>query len=37
MHRAERLAAAGPVVGPYMLQAGIAACHARATRPEDTD
>ncbi len=26
----------GPV-GPYRLQAGIAACHARAQRPEDTD
>lgn len=37
MHRAERLAAAGSPVGPYMLQAGIAACHARAKRPEDTD
>jgi RNA polymerase sigma factor (sigma-70 family) len=23
--------------GPYALQAGIAACHARAFRPEDTD
>lgn len=23
--------------GPYMLQAAIAACHARARRPEDTD
>ncbi len=23
--------------GPYTLQAAIAACHARATRPEDTD
>jgi predicted RNA polymerase sigma factor len=37
MHRAERLAAAGSPVGPYMLQAGIAACHARARRGEDTD
>ena len=37
MHRAERLAAAGSPVGPYMLQAGIAACHARARRPQDTD
>jgi RNA polymerase sigma factor (sigma-70 family) len=26
----------GPV-GPYTLQAGVAACHARAQRPEDTD
>src|SRR5256885_3282279 len=23
--------------GPYTIQAAIAACHARATRPEDTD
>jgi RNA polymerase sigma factor (sigma-70 family) len=37
MHRAERLAEAGSPVGPYMLQAGIAACHARARRPQDTD
>jgi RNA polymerase sigma factor (sigma-70 family) len=37
MHRAERLAATGSPVGPYMLQAGIAACHARARRPQDTD
>jgi predicted RNA polymerase sigma factor len=37
MHRAEQLAAAGSPVGPYMLQGGIAACHARASRPEDTD
>ena len=37
MHRAERLAAAGSPVGPYMLQAGIAACHARAARAQDTD
>ena len=26
----------GPI-GPYTLQAGIAACHARARRPQDTD
>lgn len=32
--RAESLR--GPI-GPYTLQAGIAACHARASRPEDTD
>ena len=32
--RAERL---GRPVGPYVLQAAIAACHARARRPEDTD
>jgi RNA polymerase sigma factor (sigma-70 family) len=25
------------VLGPYGLQAGIAACHARAPRPQDTD
>jgi predicted RNA polymerase sigma factor len=37
MHRAERLAAAGSPVGPYMLQAGVAACHARARRAQDTD
>ncbi len=27
----------GGVPGPYTLQAAIAACHARARRPEDTD
>ncbi|WP_067069369.1 RNA polymerase sigma factor [Roseateles chitosanitabidus] len=27
----------GPRVGPYALQAAIAACHARARRAEDTD
>jgi predicted RNA polymerase sigma factor len=32
--RAEELP--GPI-GPYTLQAGIAACHARAARVEDTD
>ncbi|HUQ98749.1 MAG TPA: RNA polymerase sigma factor [Gemmatimonadaceae bacterium] len=32
--RAEKLSAAR---GPYMLQAEIAACHARARAPEDTD
>ena len=32
--RAERLGAAG---GPYLLQAEIAACHARARTPEETD
>jgi predicted RNA polymerase sigma factor len=37
MHRAEQLAATGSPVGPYMLQAGIAACHARAKRADDTD
>jgi RNA polymerase sigma-70 factor, ECF subfamily len=32
--RAEGL---GGALGPYALQAAIAACHARARRPEDTD
>jgi RNA polymerase sigma factor (sigma-70 family) len=32
--RAER---SGQSLGPYALQAAIAACHARARRPEDTD
>ncbi|HEX4655985.1 MAG TPA: RNA polymerase subunit sigma-24, partial [Streptosporangiaceae bacterium] len=32
--RAEELGGAG---NPYALQAAIAACHARAFRPEDTD
>lgn len=27
----------GRPFGPYTVQAGIAACHARALRPEDTD
>ncbi|HEY4145938.1 RNA polymerase sigma factor [Pinirhizobacter sp.] len=31
---AERL---GGAAGPYALQAALAACHARAVRPEDTD
>lgn len=34
---AEALAQQGEVVGTYFLQAAIAACHARALRPEDTD
>ena len=34
LDRAERL---GGALGPYGLQAAIAACHARARRPEDTD
>ncbi len=34
LQRAEDL---GKPVGPYVLQAAIAACHARAHRPEDTD
>jgi predicted RNA polymerase sigma factor len=34
LDRAESLDAP---VGPYVLQAALAACHARARRPEDTD
>jgi RNA polymerase sigma factor (sigma-70 family) len=34
LERAERL---GGAKGPYALQAAIAACHARASRAEDTD
>ncbi len=34
LERAERL---GGVSGPYALQAGIAACHARARTPAETD
>ena len=34
LNRAERL---GGGVGPYALQAAIAACHARARTPEETD
>src|SRR6059036_3097063 len=34
LERAERH---GGALGPYALQAGIAACHARATTPADTD
>jgi RNA polymerase sigma factor (sigma-70 family) len=33
----EALARAEGTFGPYVLQASIAACHARATRTEDTD
>ncbi|MEU8171471.1 RNA polymerase sigma factor [Microbispora hainanensis] len=33
----ERAESLGGSFGPYALQAAIAACHARATRPEDTD
>jgi RNA polymerase sigma factor (sigma-70 family) len=32
----DRATAAGGPSGPYVLQAEIAACHARARRPEDT-
>jgi predicted RNA polymerase sigma factor len=35
--RAETLAARGHPVGRYVLQASIAACHARAKTPEETD
>ena len=34
LERAEKLGGAG---GPYALQAAIAACHARALTPEETD
>lgn len=34
LDRAEKL---GGVLGPYALQAAIAACHARARTPEETD
>ena len=34
LERAQRL---GGTLGPYALQAAIAACHARAVRAEDTD
>ncbi len=33
----ERAVAVGGALGPYGLQAAIAACHARARRAEDTD
>jgi RNA polymerase sigma factor (sigma-70 family) len=33
----ERAYATGGPIGPYTLQAGIAACHARARTAEDTD
>jgi predicted RNA polymerase sigma factor len=33
----ERAYATGGPIGPYTLQAAIAACHARARQPEDTD
>jgi len=33
----DRAEATGKAVGPYVLQAAIAACHARARRAEDTD
>lgn len=34
---AERLGRTGRPVGTYVVQASIAACHARARRPEETD
>jgi RNA polymerase sigma factor (sigma-70 family) len=37
LQQAELLAARGKPVGRYFLQASIAAQHARASRPEDTD
>jgi len=38
LDRAESLSTTeGKAVGPYVLQAAIAACHARARRAEDTD
>lgn len=33
----ERAGKVGGALGPYGMQASIAACHARALRPEDTD
>ncbi len=33
----ERAEALGSALGPYALQAAIAACHARARTPQDTD
>jgi predicted RNA polymerase sigma factor len=33
----ERAEALGGAMGPYALQAAIAACHARARTPEETD
>ncbi len=37
LDRAEELAQQGKPVGSYVLQAAIAACHARARRSEETD
>ncbi|MGH3167054.1 MAG: RNA polymerase sigma factor, partial [Trebonia sp.] len=37
LDRAERLAREGRPAGTYLLQAMIAACHARARRPQETD
>ena len=37
LDKAAQLAQRGPGLGPYALQAGIAACHARALQAADTD
>ncbi len=37
LERAEELVGEADGLGPYALQASIAACHARARAPEDTD
>lgn len=37
LRASETAAAAGQALGPYALQAAIAACHARAARYDDTD
>ncbi len=37
LERAEELGGEAGGLGPYALQASIAACHARARAPEDTD
>ena len=37
LERAMTIAATGPPLGPYVVQAQIAACHARAEQPGDTD
>jgi predicted RNA polymerase sigma factor len=37
LDRADALVERGAAMGPYLLQARIAACHARARTPSDTD
>jgi predicted RNA polymerase sigma factor len=37
LERAMTLSASGRPIGPYVIQAQIAACHARAATPEETD
>jgi RNA polymerase sigma factor (sigma-70 family) len=37
LDQAMTLAVGGRPIGPYVVQAQIAACHARAERPEETD